>query len=212
MNDEASDGRKDLSKIVYYWLGEKREFIGRIDGNLIGRSDFGEFVIDCKNLKHLKFIIPSFEVVGEKDTFHPIGYVVLEDGTTVKFDDLRNHSVIFSQTKKFIGPKSPTPTIMGEIIREYQNVTVSSDIHTKDFSFKRGATNAELQFDKIKSIEFGNKRDSFVREVNFTVTLKNGAITEGRISNKHHLIGLTGTSEKGDFYINREHLKAIYFE
>jgi hypothetical protein len=192
--------------INYYWRGEERRLTGEISGNFIGKSDFGEFSTEIKNLKQLRFNQVS-EKSKQKEEFHPDGYFIVRDGEKMEFRDLR---------RSYWGNRTVREVIQRELIQPnyYREVKQQYYEHTKNIAFNRGESASVLEFQAIKSIEFGDEVKISEQGNNFIITLKNGKSTQGKNSSGvgyEGLYGFTGCIEKGEFFIHKTDLKAIHF-
>ncbi len=179
--------------VRYQYRGKEKTIIGKLmPGKFRGKSDFGDMEFSTSKLSKLTFKEPPIPS-AEKEIASFDATIVLTDGSKVPVANLKRYYVTMEE-------KLFTTTIGVE--KAYKLVFN----HKDDIRFFRGESLATVGFEKIKNI-------TFQPDKKVTVTLKNGKQATGTLSTEDEddVYGFTGIYEKGDFFIEPNHVKAIDF-
>lgn len=178
---------ENIHTVNYLFRGKGVMAKGKLfPGEIKGESDFGEIKLSMAKLKSLVFNGPP-KAIQRDFTPHNFGALVLSNGARVNMDSLMRHDSYYSSEGYIVGGST-----------RY--------VHFRDIRFLRGESLLTVGFEKIKRIEFLN-------ETEVSVTLHNGKKAAGKLSDKPgaKVVGFTGKSDKGKFYIEKKHVKSIEF-
>jgi hypothetical protein len=198
-NTGGETKNKRIFDVSYYWMGEKKMISGiLVKTSFSGKSDFGNINLSSEKLKTLRFSQVS-DKITQKEEFHPVGYIILRDGTKFEFKNLKRHNRYAQPFKKLVKEDA--------IRRYYETVYKEADEYSFFIPFYRGESNVEVAFRDLKSIEF---EDQGVK--NILVTLQNGNSTKGKLRDPGSAgtKGFNGVFEKGEFYVEIKNIKTVH--
>jgi hypothetical protein len=191
------DVKGKIWNVTYRWDGCDKTISGNFagGGSFTGKTDFGAFKLDSKNLKQLKFKGPPTSVA--KGCRRPYdATLILRGGAKVPVADLRRFDNYCDSSGYIIGCR--------HVSRYYADVR-----------FLRGDSVLTVPFDNISTIEFMNiPEDSWnFTEGSVIVTLKNGKKATGKVPDKNdaRIKGFIGMCDRGEFFIEPYHVQRILF-
>ena len=173
--------------VTYLWQGKEVSLTGTLySAEFTGKSDFGDIKLGVSKLKSLKFDQAPKSPTEKPKTINR-ATLTLEDGTSVRVDDLRRHASYYSSEGYILGGST-----------RY--------LHYTDFRFLRGESLATVPFDTIKRIDLLGEKE-------VSVLLKNGNKATGtRSPNRDASIdGWTAVSATGNIFLGPGQVKAIEF-
>jgi hypothetical protein len=179
-----------LTTVTYQWRGQQRTISGALDANFAGQSDFGTFELSSAKLRQLIFNGPSaaadLRPPGPQGQFVTAS-VVLKNGTALVMTGLQRQASYYSSEGYIVGG-------------------ATRHNHYADFRFLRGESLTTVAFAAIRKLEFSG-------EDAVSVTLKNGHVATGKLSDKDdaRLDGWTGETDQGLAFVAPASVRAVEF-
>lgn len=184
-------------EVAYLWKGKELKLLGKLDlSDIRGTSDFGDFKLELKKLKKLRFKDKPRDIKLKKDITMNQAILILVKGDRVPVTCLKQYRSLYH-------PKVSSRSGSFETVFSWAR---TSHHHETKLKFHRGESLVTVEYSSLKSMQFGP-------ENSISITMQNGKTTTGKITNEDatKIEGFTGIYDKGEFYIDRKHLKTIEF-
>jgi len=175
------------AEVTYNWRGQPITVSGELQGEITGKSDFGDFKLSAAKVRQLSFSSPPNPTKANRPSLAVSVVVTLKSGKRMTLSSFQRHHSFYSTEGYILGGST-----------RYHHLT--------DFRFQRGESLATLKFDAIRKLEFGDGNT-------VTVILMNGTSGSGGLStaNDAGVSGWTGESEYGNVFIHPNVVQAIEF-